>query len=224
MSRETNSTTPCLFYTVGIVSHSDLVTGQNSHQICIVPTDLSWSRVTAVMGMLFEQKKLAISTFKNGVSFSTLKRKDTGANQQLSSLGMSTPSFSKAPMSRSRNTPLPYNCNVPTFDGRAPFRLPEYKDLQKLHTEITPGSAVIVLFTLGAYDLSDGGAMSYGVTCGVSLNIQSVVLIADPLKADSPIMSNFTSNTTFHLGVLSETDSSDSENESENVDDQAELM
>ena len=66
--------------------------------------------------------------------------------------------------------------------------------------------------------------MSYGVTCGVSLNIQSVVLIADPLKADSPIMSNFTSNTTFHLGVLSETDSSDSENESENVDDQAELM
>jgi hypothetical protein len=84
------------------------------------------------------------------------------------------------------------------------------------------------MFTLGAYDLSDGAALSYGVTCGVSLNVQSVVLIADPLKADGPITSNFTSNTTFHLGVLSETDSSDSEEESENVDNgvksEAELM
>jgi hypothetical protein len=62
--------------------------------------------------------------------------------------------------------------------------------------------------------------MSYGVTCGVSLNIQSVVLITDPLKADGPIISKFTSNTTFHLGVLSETDSTNSEEESENVDNE----
>ena len=55
------------------------------------------------------------------------------------------------------------------------------------------------MFTLGAYNLSDGTALSYSVTCGVSLNIQSVVLITDPLKADGLITSNFTSNTTFHL-------------------------
>ena len=78
------------------------------------------------------------------------------------------------------------------------------------------------MFTLGAYDLSDGAAMSYGVTCGVSLNVQSVVLIANPLKADGPITSKFTSNTSFHLGVLSETDSSGSEEESENVDNEVE--
>jgi hypothetical protein len=115
MPRETDSGTPSLFYTVGIVSHSDLLTGQKSHQICIVPTDLSWTRVTAVMGMVFGQRKLAMSAFKNGVSFSTLKQKVTGTTQGLSSLGMSTPSFSKAPMSRSRNAPLPYNC-----DGTVP--------------------------------------------------------------------------------------------------------
>jgi hypothetical protein len=113
--RESNSTTPCLFYTVGVVSHSDLMTGQKSHQICIVPTDLSWTRVTAVMGMVFGQKKLALSAFKNGVSFSTLKQKDVGTTQRLSSLGMSTPSFSKAPMSHSRNVPLPFDC-----DGTVP--------------------------------------------------------------------------------------------------------
>lgn len=108
---------------------------------------------------------------------------------------------------------------VPTFDGRAPFRLPEYKDLPKIHTEITAGSAVIVMFTLGGYDLSDGAAMSYGVTDGVSLNIQSVVLLAEPLKADAPISSK-TSNAALHLGVLSETESSDSEDQTEGTDDE----
>ena len=98
--------------------------------------------------------------------------------------------------------------------------MPEYKDLPNLHTEITPGSAVIVIFTLGAYELSDGAAMNYGVTSGVSLNIQSVILLADPLKADGPISSSI-SNASLHLGVLSETESSDSEDESENMDNQA---
>ena len=105
---------------------------------------------------------------------------------------------------------------VPTFDGRAPFRLPEYKDLPKIHTEITPGSAVIVMFTLGAYDLSDGAAMSYGVTAGVSLNIQSVILLAEPLKAKASKISN----ATLHLSVLSETESSDSEDETEHTDNE----
>jgi len=110
---------------------------------------------------------------------------------------------------------------VPTFDGRTPFRLPNYKDLPKIHTEIPPGSAVIVVFTLGAYNLSDGAAMSYGVTVGVSLNIQSVVLLAEPLKADAPFTSTLTSNAPLHLGVLSETESSDSEDQNESTDDNA---
>jgi hypothetical protein len=41
---------PMTFYTVGIVSHSDLITGDKSHQICIVPPDLTWHRTAAVMG------------------------------------------------------------------------------------------------------------------------------------------------------------------------------
>ena len=98
--------------------------------------------------------------------------------------------------------------------------MPEYKDLPNLHTEITPGSAITVTFTLGAYELSDGATMNYGVTSGVSLNIQSVILLADPLKADGPISSSI-SNASLHLGVLSETESSNSEDESENMDNKA---
>jgi hypothetical protein len=108
--RESKGGTPSLFYTVGVVSHSDLVTGSNSHQICVIPSDLSWTRIAAVMGMVFKQKKLGLSAFKGGISFSTLKRKENSTNPPMSSLGISTPSFSKAPMARS-NVPLPYNCH-----------------------------------------------------------------------------------------------------------------
>jgi len=109
---------------------------------------------------------------------------------------------------------------VPTFDGRTPFRPPEYKDLPKIHTEITPGSTVIIMFTLGAYDLSDGAAMSYGVTAGVSLNyIQSVILLAEALKAEASITSKI-SNATLHLSVLCKTESSDSEDETEHTDNE----
>jgi hypothetical protein len=77
------------------------------------------------------------------------------------------------------------------------------------------------MFSLGAYNLSDGAAMSYGVTDGVSLNIQSVVLLAEALKADAPITSKI-SNATLHLGVLSETESSDSEDQTEGTDNEPE--
>jgi hypothetical protein len=52
--------------------------------------------------------------------------------------------------------------------------------------EIPPGSTVTIMFTLSAYNLTDGAAMNYGVTSGITLNIQSVVLLADPLVQPSP--------------------------------------
>ena len=44
-----------LFYMVGIVSHSNLVTSNKSHQICNVPSDLIWSHIATVMGTIFHQ-------------------------------------------------------------------------------------------------------------------------------------------------------------------------
>jgi len=80
------------------------------------------------------------------------------------------------------------------------------------------------MFTLGAYNLSDGTAMSYGVTVSISLNIQSVVLLTEPLKADAPITSKITSNTPLHLGVLSKTESSDSEDQTQDTDNEPESL
>ena len=78
------------------------------------------------------------------------------------------------------------------------------------------------MFTLGAYDLSDSAAMSYGVTASVSINIQSIILLIEPLKADAPITSKLSSNAPFHLRVLTETELSDSNNQTGGTDNEPE--
>ena len=78
------------------------------------------------------------------------------------------------------------------------------------------------MFTLGTYNLSNGAAMSYSVTASISLNIQSVVLLTEPLKANAPIASKITSNAPLHPGVLSEMLSSDSEDQTQDADNEPE--
>jgi hypothetical protein len=75
---------------------------------------------------------------------------------------------------------------------------------------------------LGAYELSDGAAKNYNVKLAVSNNVQAVVLLADPIPTpSSPDPTYISSNVPLHLGVLSETDTSESENEQDNSIDEA---
>jgi hypothetical protein len=107
---------------------------------------------------------------------------------------------------------------VPTFDGRKPFKLSLFKTLPALNSELTIASAVLVAFSLGAYSLGDGAALVAGANLGVSLNIQAVVLLADPNPlVPDPSDTSLTSNTPLHLRVLSETESSDSKQNDNNI-------
>jgi hypothetical protein len=227
MSRNNITGSMSLFYTVGIVSHSDLVTGSKSHQICVMPSDLAWNRIAAVMGAIFGQKKLALSVFHNGISYSTLKWTErTSTNQTLNTLGMST---SASTSQSASNVPLSYNTrskfflspmkaftdrhipsSVPTYDGCNPFHLAHFKSLPCIDTELAANSAVLITFSLGAYNLTDGGALNIGVTLSISNNVQSVILLADPHPYTPHSSDNFIpSNTPLHLGILTKTDSSD---------------
>jgi hypothetical protein len=98
-----------------------------------------------------------------------------------------------------------------------------YTSQPRIRQELDRGSAVLVTFTLGAYELSDGAAKSYDVNLGVSTNVQGVVLLADPIPAASSSNDTYIpSNVPLHLGVLSETETSDSDNEQDNDDNDAE--
>jgi len=54
-----------------------------------------------------------------------------------------------------------------------------YTSQPPIHKELDLGSAVLVIFSLGAYELSDGAAKNYNVNLGVSNNVQAVILLAD---------------------------------------------
>ena len=62
----------------------------------------------------------------------------------------------------------------------------------------------------------------------VSINVRGVILLADPIPPTSfPVNTHVSSDVPFHLGVLSETESSDSDNEQDNDidnDKQSQLM
>ena len=103
-----------------------------------------------------------------------------------------------------------------------------YMSQRPIHKELERGSAVLVIFTLGAYELTDGAAKNCNVKLGVLNNVQAVILLADPVPPASFLVNtDIASNVLFHLGVLSETESSDSDNEQDDDidnEEQSQLM
>jgi len=78
----------------------------------------------------------------------------------------------------------------------------------------------LVVFSLAGYNLADGGAMNIGVIMGISNNVQSVILLADPHPyIPDPSDDFISSNSSLHLDVLTETESSDSGKEDNDVSD-----
>lgn len=94
---------------------------------------------------------------------------------------------------------------VPLYDGRSSFKLAEYTELPQLHSEVAEDSAVLVTFSLGSYRTnSDSDLARHKIDTCLSLNVQSVVLLAEgvPLPPGaSPETSAYN-----HLGVESDTE------------------
>lgn len=107
--RESKNNTACNFFVVGVVTYCSLLSGAKSRQICIAPADLTWSRVVAGMGKLYGKRKISMSTYFDGVSFST--KSNTESSQQGTSkpVGMSSSSPSKKKIPTLKNGALPWN-------------------------------------------------------------------------------------------------------------------
>jgi len=88
---------------------------------------------------------------------------------------------------------------------RIPFTFTEYHKQPWLHQELAISSAALVTFTLGAYELTNGAAISYRVKLGVSVNVKSILLLSNTLSLTNPTPPQF-SNAPPHLSVLSETE------------------
>jgi hypothetical protein len=80
----------------------------------------------------------------------------------------------------------------------------------------------MVIFSLRAYEFSSGAAMNFGVQYGVSFNVQSIVLLADPIPQDMGI--DVPSVIDLHLGVISDTDSNGEDEDEQTITDTEENM
>jgi len=59
------------FFTVGVVQHSGLISGDRTRQICIAPPRETWPRTSAFIGNVMRQRRLFFQSYRRGLSFST---------------------------------------------------------------------------------------------------------------------------------------------------------
>ena len=70
---------------------------------------------------------------------------------------------------------------VPMYDGQEPFKLENFTSLPKIHTELEPGSYVLVAYSIGTYENTGGNTCTmYNIKTRLSLNVQHVILLAKP--------------------------------------------
>lgn len=65
---------PAKLCAFGTMQFSSARSGERARQVCIAPESFHWQRLVANLGLLFGTKILGVSSFRNGVSFSTLKK------------------------------------------------------------------------------------------------------------------------------------------------------
>ncbi|GLB43196.1 hypothetical protein LshimejAT787_1300970 [Lyophyllum shimeji] len=78
---------------------------------------------------------------------------------------------------------LPWDENVPAYDGTMSFNPKTYRALKPLNSfEIQPDSAIIVMFTVGTFPYSSiaNAITTDGLNTSLSLNIQLVITLANP--------------------------------------------
>ncbi|GBE87692.1 hypothetical protein SCP_1103690 [Sparassis crispa] len=174
------STHLTLFSVVGSITHSDLISPSGrSRQLCVAPSALTWPRAAAVLGAILNRRTLIFPSFHAGLSFSTRLTTST-SNTPAKICGMAP----ATPVNAQRGPPpvLPADRDVPTFDGCKPFKfsMRSISMLPKIHDDLSTESAVLLLFTLGKDIKSHPELDDENADTTISLNIQSIVLLANP--------------------------------------------
>ena len=73
----------CVFFSGGVVTHCNLLTGNRNCQICVAPISLTWSRTLASLGKMVGLKHVAIATYMNGILYSMKMKMDPNNKEVL---------------------------------------------------------------------------------------------------------------------------------------------
>ncbi|EPQ55157.1 hypothetical protein GLOTRDRAFT_129450 [Gloeophyllum trabeum ATCC 11539] len=166
-----------VFFTVGFCTWSTLHrAGDDQPEICVTPSQTTWPRLCSVVGAVLDANCLYTSTFRNGVAFSTTRRKNVVNGTPV-----------KQPPKHPRL--IPGNVHVEVFDGRnEPFELSQYRQLPPFPGPVPPRTAVVVIYTISRYQYR-GPIPAADLTWAVGFNVLDVVVVANPHECvwDGPV-------------------------------------
>ena len=181
-----------------------------------------WSRTLASLGKMVSLKHVAIVTYMNGISYSMKMKMDPNRQRGVSSgrkfntsgpLGKTIRAIQGGALEWDANgtygclkmlSEIDITLTVPMYDGQEPFKLENFTSLPKIHTELEPGSYVLVAYSVGTYENMGGNAHTmYNVKTRLSLNVQHVILLAKPSSKE---LDDDKVSDPGHAGVLSDND------------------
>ncbi|KAF8063289.1 hypothetical protein FPV67DRAFT_1421510, partial [Lyophyllum atratum] len=175
---------PTLFSAVGSCRFSSLFSGNNARQVCLNISDKTLPRAIAVLGLVTGEKQLYAGCYKGGLTFSTYKKGNrTNVPTAAKGRGIVDISSSSGKASTSFRPVLPWDEDVPAYDGTLSFNPKNYRNLKALNSfEIQPDSAILVTFTVGTFPYTSvaNAISTEGLNTSLSLNIQSVINLANP--------------------------------------------
>ncbi|KZT29858.1 hypothetical protein NEOLEDRAFT_1055446 [Neolentinus lepideus HHB14362 ss-1] len=190
------------FFIVGKCQFSSVTHGDRSRQVSLAPLDLTWPRLAANIGAAFGKKKLFVTTFYNGITFSTFMQARTPATTPQSSpqRGLKTYTSRKAPKEYTFPAGLPYDTDIPVYDGRKTFQLKGFNKLPSFPGEIPVGSAILIIFTAQTYSGKRLPSTVKGLTTSLGFKALAAVVLHDA-ELDSEARDDAKSDENGPLGV-----------------------
>ncbi|SJL13928.1 uncharacterized protein ARMOST_17379 [Armillaria ostoyae] len=164
------------FFTVGLVTESTLINGGKAKEINIKPLAWLWPRCQAVISQLLKFNNVVVTSYKDGVQFSTM-RKPAEGRRELKVKSVSMDGRTHGPLV------CAWDIEVPCFIGTDPFKLTEYMKLEPSYADFDPGDCVLVAFTIGGYRTAK--TESAPSLNRASLNIQFAILLASANTDDA---------------------------------------
>ena len=74
----------CVFFSGGVITRCNLLTGDRNRQIYVAPISLMWSRTLASLGKMVSLKHVAIAMYMNDISYSMKMKMDPNRQRGVS--------------------------------------------------------------------------------------------------------------------------------------------
>ncbi|KAK7437588.1 hypothetical protein VKT23_018486 [Stygiomarasmius scandens] len=181
----TKSSESALFATLGLCNKSELINAMDQKIILVAPHQQEFECMSAFFGAIFKTPCFQTYIMGSNLGFSTRKEDKSHVSSPKKTVNPAnlrssvvSPALTQGPPNHALN----FEDDVPIYDGRygvfqfEPEDWQNVRALPRFTSEVPADSIVVVVYTAGKYT-------SATASCGLSLNVQFIIVLSDPLVA-----------------------------------------